>query len=1001
MTVGSMLNFSKQALQTYSSFEQIESGLQGVLKSSEKGTEMFERLRKFSFDTTFGVDTLSAAATQLLNVGDAEENIEEHLLQIGNIAQGDTNKFNELVSIYAKIQSTGKASSMQLQQLALRGVPIYQYLQKIGVQGTATGEQISQAFELMTSEGEQFYGTMERINDTIQGKEGFISDTFREMQTSLMESTGFADLYKASLDAIYDVLQNFVDFLAIVNSNPVYQALFRGTILTVVSALTITIGVGLVASLKKVVAQMTIIAALKSAINPSALIAGLAVGGTIGIVSAIATAMPKATESVNETTEAVKKLKEELTQGGYDSKDSVVKDYLSNLTELQDLIDEAIKKQDVYEKKVASLNQETNKNEGSIKRANAQLERQTGIVNELTTRYDKLKKALDAYKRSNEKEFNTDSMLNDFANIDSKSIESSIEEQITSAKKIIEEYKKKLSTQVFDNSIETKWEEVTNGGGVIKHESKGVYRDLTSDEKSQYEKGINQQYAIIAELNEKKSKEYREKIEKDINSKAWKEMLYKAFNFNINDVINGALLGENLDGTGGTEKAISTYLSKIQGNQDRYKEAQNEYGLDLFPDNTVENTQQLADLFTNLANQAILLKQTNSEAFDYSIGERGLNAIIEKAETYRQIASNNNAGEMFKQLDKELSMLKMTTLQRREQELIESGINENQAKGIALKEEQLELQKQYNQALKDGNVVSTMSKYAKDNAIESYQSDGYSAENIGEYIAGSIGENLSDLFSGSDIGNFISGFEQFGVIGGLMEMFGSALMDVIGGMDGMDLILNPIKNMLEELKPLIKTFMVLFAAVANWLVKVAEALMDWLDEITGGWFTEMAEKYDELVEAQDDEIERLQALNDQYEALAEAIDEQEQYYLKQRSQLSANNAYEALSSTNVNDMILTPQGVFNTSPEDTILAMKHPEDLVSSGRGSVSISVVINNTASDTVSASVSQSEDADGLTSMIVTISKKVATDAATGANGWDNAFNYRQQRLSGRSIS
>lgn len=312
---GAMASFVTGAMSSYAAFEQIESGLQGVLKSADRGTEMFEELRKFSNETTFGVDTLANAASQLLSVGESESGLKRTLLEIGNIANGDTNRFNELVSIYAKIQNVGKAGSEQLQQLALRGVPIYQYLKKIGVQGTATGDDIKKAFQEMTKQGETFYGTMERINNTVSGKEGFVSDYFKEASVLFVEATGLGDMYKGVLDLVQDALGGVVEWLKEVKENPVYSALLKGAIAASLVALTAGVGVGLVGAVKKLNSQLAITAALKAAINPTAIaIAGVA-AAIAGTGVAVASYVKSLDEQKTKTDEVNKKLAEQIVLG--------------------------------------------------------------------------------------------------------------------------------------------------------------------------------------------------------------------------------------------------------------------------------------------------------------------------------------------------------------------------------------------------------------------------------------------------------------------------------------------------------------------------------------------------------------------------------------------------------------------------------------------------------------------------------------------------------------
>ena len=148
------------------------------------------------------------------------------------------------------------------------------------------------------------------------------------------------------------------------------------------------------------------------------------------------------------------------------------------------------------------------------------------------------------------------------------------------------------------------------------------------------------------------------------------------------------------------------------------------------------------------------------------------------------------------------------------------------------------------------------------------------------------------------------------------------------------------------------------------------------------------------------ELDRLRALNDQYLKLKDAIREQEEYYLKKRRNLNALYLNETVADRikSVNDLIITPQGKFSTHPDDYIIAAKKPSEL---GNGSVAVFVNIQNTASDTVNVQAEEKQSADGNAELIIMISKKVASDYATGNNGWDGAFNARSRRMQGRRLT
>lgn len=997
-TVGSLMRFTKVALNTYSSFEQIESGLQGVLKSEQAGTEMFERLRSFSFDTTFGVDTLSAAATQLLNVGTAAGDVETHLLRIGNIAQGDTNKFNELVSIYAKIQSTGKAGSMQLQQLALRGVPIYQYLQKIGVQGKATGEDVAKAFEEMTKEGEIFYGTMDRINKTIQGKEGFISDTWREFMASFAEASGFADIYKTILDEIYNVLQGVVDWLQEINSNPVYQAIFRGVLVGSITALTVVLGVGLVGALKAVIAKMTAVLALKTAINPSSLVFGITAGLGVGLLAGLKSARGEADALVDD----IKEVKSELDS--YDSSDKIVKRFVSTLNGVQDSID-------YYQEKINSLNEELAKfkteDEQGIYDWSSEIEKTTNKIKEqeaeldkVQSKYDRIKKSLDYYvndKQSKTRSFTGGMMTQDeYAKMfdeASKAWQQTLDQQIKEKRNQLNEYERALKEGQYTTGKTKKIDDsyTAPNGQFIKRE-KEIAEVLDLDDETR-EKFEHYKKTIQGELEKLKD----DKTLASIANMTWAQLLVKSFNLSVEDIRNGALSNvyENGNKTRtGSGSAVDTYISRMKDIRTRMKEASEKFGLELFKDADVDNINEMYETLKKTVEMAILLKSTDPAKFyEYGLDEQGLQEMIQVLNEVKKLRDETGGKKITSDLEKQFNLYKKNVTQRRIQEYIENGLTDEYAKQAVILEDQIKLQ----EALSDS--LSSYWEEKKKQAGTSIKDNGRNSSNYHEYMEATLASSALSAISGSEVGTFIEEFVTTGdALTSALAVLVESVISVVGGMDGVSTILNPINDILKEFEPVIKSALYYILLVEKVLVKLSDALMKVLDTLTGGFFTEMAKSWDELIDAQDKETERLKTLNSQYKSLTDTMEEQEQYYIKERQRLNAETMYDKLSNRSVNDMILTPQGVFNTHPEDTIIAMKHPETLT--GGGAVKMSVVINNTVSDSVNASVSTGSN-NGVQQMIITISRKVANDMATGSNGWDDAFAVRERRIMGRALT
>ena len=279
------------------------------MQSAEKGQQLFEDLRKFSFETTFGVDELASASSQLLNAGMAVSGLNDNLKMLGDLAQGDKGKFQELTSIFAKVQNTGRATSIQLQQLALRGIPIQKTLKEMGVTGTASAEQLTEAFKKLTDEGGQFHDAMNNIIDTIEGKRGFIADTLKEIYVNFGEVTGITDAYKSTLDFLYSILEKVNNKLMEWNENPIMKALMSGLLTAVLTGLVTIIGVGLVSALMKINAQLAITATLSGPVGWIA----LAVAG----VAALGVAVVNLRKSLKENAEVSRRTTEEMERQKY------------------------------------------------------------------------------------------------------------------------------------------------------------------------------------------------------------------------------------------------------------------------------------------------------------------------------------------------------------------------------------------------------------------------------------------------------------------------------------------------------------------------------------------------------------------------------------------------------------------------------------------------------------------------------------------------------------
>lgn len=950
---GAMASFVTGAMSSYAAFEQIESGLQGVLKSADRGTEMFEELRKFSNETTFGVDTLANAASQLLSVGESESGLKRTLLEIGNIANGDTNRFNELVSIYAKIQNVGKAGSEQLQQLALRGVPIYQYLKKIGVQGTATGDDIKKAFQEMTKQGETFYGTMERINNTVSGKEGFVTDYFKEASVLFIEATGLGDMYKGVLDLVQEALGGVVEWLKEVKENPVYSALLKGAIAASLVALTAGVGVGLVGAVKKMNRQLAVTAALKAAINPTAIaIAGVA-AALAGTGVAVASYVKSLDEQKKKTEEVNKKLADQIVlrktlagiSNGYGSSVSDKEKKIENLENLKIAKSYELKeKLNGYNLAVNDYNffkqanpYRTKYNEDKFKIYEQQVKDYEKSIANLRTELEEYDNEITELKRNSYWQTQMEENLAFYAKFRTED----------------DEYRKKLE------ELETNLKDAIKKKNLLYAKNPGLkLYDADDIFGKNYKSAADSAVAYLQNsINNIKFDHWKNGL-----SDLQKGMV-KVFSFDDSDL-------KKLWGTGFTTKtAASLFVDKNKSVLDRRDEAYKKAGF-----KTDEKT-SLESLYTSIR-----------EKFDEAIneGNNAADGLLPLMNSYRQKLESlgtefDETGRITQTLKEKMNYFA---------EFVGS---------LSLGE--------YNSLFQLGDAVSLVAqKYSEGN------SNGVSTDVAGAFTS-AFSENGELMISSlSAVANMFLDFMQtldgadyaFSIVTQILSEWEDGLQKIV---DSVAMITQVFAEMAEILSPVftligsvVKITTTLWAAMHKVIIILAGPLLKALQIIVepiakfADWIADFLGVSYELNDEKESELEQIRALKEGYSALYSAIKEQEEYYLTKKAQINADTYSGKI--TGVNDMILTPHGTFSTSPQDTLIAMKKPEMLMSGG-GSAGVSVTINNYSSSEVQTRQ------DDYGNLIVDISKKIAEDYANGDNGWAMAYSTQQSTVAGRRVS
>ena len=133
------------------------------------------------------------------------------LKMLGDAAGGDADKFQRIVLNYAQIQSVGKAATIDMKQFAQMGLPVYDLMKKMGIQGNATAAQVTEMFKQMTSAGGTFYNGMDTQSQTLNGKMSTLNDTWKDYKATLADTSGLGSAWKKIMDEMTKSIQDQTD----------------------------------------------------------------------------------------------------------------------------------------------------------------------------------------------------------------------------------------------------------------------------------------------------------------------------------------------------------------------------------------------------------------------------------------------------------------------------------------------------------------------------------------------------------------------------------------------------------------------------------------------------------------------------------------------------------------------------------------------------------------------------------------------------------------------
>jgi tape measure domain-containing protein len=190
--------------------------------SAQGAQRQLERLSAFAASSPFELAEVATANRTLLAFGSTTSQSIEQLRQLGEVSAATGTDLSDLATIFGQIQAEGKLTGERFNQLVERGVNIGPILseslgvaegslRKLREQGKITSDDVAAAFQKMTSEGGQFFGSTERLSKTVSGSLNTLKDSFTILAAELgkQAAPAFSE-YAQGLTAVIDSIREFV-----------------------------------------------------------------------------------------------------------------------------------------------------------------------------------------------------------------------------------------------------------------------------------------------------------------------------------------------------------------------------------------------------------------------------------------------------------------------------------------------------------------------------------------------------------------------------------------------------------------------------------------------------------------------------------------------------------------------------------------------------------------------------------------------------------------------
>ncbi len=230
-----LIGIGAAAVKSAVDMEALQTSFISLTGGARQAAEMVKQLQDFSASTPFQIEGIASAARQLIATGTGLEDVNGTLRFLGDIAAASGSQIEDIAAIFSKVKAKGKVELESINQLAERGIPIFEKLSEatglatdeLGA-GAVSVEQFEAVLRAMSAEGGLANNAMLNLSETAGGKLSTALDVLKNAGAEIGKE--LLPVIKELLDEVIKLAKAFTSLDSSTQKNIIQFSALAGAI---------------------------------------------------------------------------------------------------------------------------------------------------------------------------------------------------------------------------------------------------------------------------------------------------------------------------------------------------------------------------------------------------------------------------------------------------------------------------------------------------------------------------------------------------------------------------------------------------------------------------------------------------------------------------------------------------------------------------------------------------------------------------------------------------